>query len=495
VVALTAANLHAASAEPAATPHGPTIVLEAEAGLVGRAVSVARSGTASGGALVRFSGPARPPAAGGIRVAGNRLLRDGAPFVPVGFTLVALTSPSGGDGTAWAADRLDSTIEQTVAWGADTIRFQLSQRGLDPTDPLYSDAYVERISGGVALARSHGLVVMLSIQDQALSGGDSHAQPSGATIRDWRTLTARFNGDPNVLYEIFNEPQNPPTPDGWGLWRNGGPADRNQGTPAVGHQAVLDAIRATGARNVVVADAAQFAQRLDGVPLLHDPLGQVAYGVHPYLTHTLREPADWEPGFGFLSTQYPVIATEWTAVPWVRFCHPEWGTTSSQLLTFLQERDIGMLAWALDVLNSLVADGHYTATSLDGFECGENLPFGPGELFKASAAGWHPHVAPCATGLSDEGAVAFPVDVPDTGGYRLSSRVMKPENSEGAGTVLVQVDDGCPFSPWATPASDGQWSWRSAAGPPLALTAGRHTVRFLGGDGTVELDQFVLMQG
>jgi hypothetical protein len=490
-VATVATHLNAASAIPP-VPHDPTIVLEAESGLVGGAVSVSSTAAASGGAFVHFSGPAQPPPAIGIRVAGNLLLRDGMSFVPVGFTVVGLAHPMEEGGTAWAAGRLDDTLDEALAWGANTVRFQLSQRGLDPTDTLYSDAYVARIAEGVALARARNLVVMLSIQDQALSGGSSHGQPSSATIRDWQTVAARFNGEPNVLYEMFNEPQNRPTPDGWAVWRNGGPPDRNQGTPAVGHQAVLDAIRATGATNTVVADASQFAQRLDGIPPLHDPLGQVAYGVHPYLTHTLREPTDWEPGFGFLSTQYPVIATEWTAVPWVRFCHPEWESTSPQLLTFLQQRNIGMLAWALDVLNSLVADSTYTPTSLAGFQCGADLRFGAGELFKADIPTWSPRLSPCTTGLSDEGGVAFPVDVPEGGEYRLWSRVMKAKNSPDAGAVLVQVDDACPISPWPELSRDGQWSWQSTRDASFELTAGRHTVRILGGNGSVNLDRIVL---
>jgi hypothetical protein len=55
---------------------------------------------------------------------------------------------------------------------------------------------------------------------RGLGPAGSHPQPGDATIRDWRTLTARFNGDPNVVYEIFDEPQSPPTPEGWALWRN-----------------------------------------------------------------------------------------------------------------------------------------------------------------------------------------------------------------------------------------------------------------------------------
>jgi len=482
---------HTASSRPA--PTEPTIAVEAEQALAGGALTVSPWDSASGGAFVHFSGPAQPPPAGGVRVAGNRLLRDGKPFVPIGFTMVALVNPQGVGETAWAARRLNGTVmDEARAWGANTIRFQLSQRGLDPTDTLYSQAYLDRIRAGVALARGAGFVVILAIQDQGPSGGASHAQPSEATVRDWQTLTRLFNGDQYVIYELFNEPQNRPTPDGWAVWRNGGPAARNQGAPAVGHQRVLNVVRATGATNVVIADAGQFGQRLDGIPLLRDPLGQVAYGVHPYLTGTLREPKDWEPGFGFMSTQFPVVATEWTAVSRVRFCHPEWATTSPQLLTFLQQHDIGMQAWALDVLDSLIADWRFTPTSLKGFQCGQAFSHGAGELVKARMRGWVPHVSPCETGLSDAGVVAVPVDVVQPGEYRLWSRVMKANGGKGSGAGLVQIDDACPVPAWGPVPPTGTWSWETSPAALVHLDAGRHTIRFLGGAGGVNLDRVVL---
>jgi hypothetical protein len=275
------------------------------------------------------------------------------------------------------------------------------------------------------------------------------------------------------------------------VWRDGGPPERNQGTPAVGHQRVLEAIRATGARNVVVADAGQFGQRLDGVPLLHDPLGQVAYGVHPYLTHTLREPDDWEPGFGFLARQYPVVATEWNANSRVVFCKPEWATTAPQLLTYLQARDIGIMGWAFDVLNSLILDWRHTPTSLEDFQCGEEFVHGAGELLKARMPDWKPNVSACETGASDEGVVALPVDVPQAGKYRLWSRVMPPRGKgTGSGVSLLQVDDQCASPGWAAGGQKGAWSWRP--GPELSLTAGRHTLRFLGAVGGSNLDRVVL---
>ena len=494
LLGLAVTHLGAVSAAPIA-PIGaapPTVQLEAEAGLVGGGVTVEGDGSASGGAYVMFSGPAAAVEGQGVRVAGNRLVRDGAPFVPVGFTMVATANPTAEGETAYAARRLsDADMVAAIGWGANTVRFQVSQRGLDPTDVLYSDAYVARIVSAVALARARGLVVMLSVQDQGPTGGSSHAQPSAATIRDWQTLTTLFNGDLDLIYEMFNEPQNHATPDGWSVWRDGGPAAHNQGTPAVGHQAVLDAIRATGARNVVVADAGQFGQRLDGSPLVHDPLGQVAYGVHPYLTAILRDPANWEPSFGFLANQFPVVATEWIANSKVVFCHPEWTTTAPLLLDYLQAHGIGILAWAFDVLDSLILDWQHTPTSLDGFQCGA-FDQGAGSLVRARLPGWAPQVSGCQTGLSDAGAVALPVDVPADGTYHLWSLVNRRDPAWDTTVALLQVDDGCPVPAWTSGSRRGVWSWRPGPAAGLSLTAGRHTLRFFGPRDGVDLDRVVL---
>jgi hypothetical protein len=162
------------------------------------------------------------------------------------------------------------------------------------------------------------------------------------------------------------------------------------------------------------------------------------------------------------------------------------------LLTFLQQHDIGMQAWALDVLDSLIADWRFTPTSLDGFQCGEGFSQGPGELVKARMPGWVPHVSRCETGLSDEGVVAIPVDIPDTGEYRLWSRVMKATGAADSGVGRVQIDDGCPITAGGDVPPTGAWSWQSSPEALLRLEAGRHTIRFLGSPGGVNLDRVVL---
>jgi hypothetical protein len=103
-----------------------------------------------------------------------------------------------------------------------------------------------------------------------------------------------------------------------------------------------------------------------------------------------------------------------------------------------------------------------------------------------------PHVSPCETGLSDEGVVAVAVDVPSTRQYQLWSRVMKAKSGKGSGVGYIQVDDGCPVPAWDAFEADGKWSWETGRSSFMTLEAGRHTIRFLGAPGGVNLDRIVL---
>ncbi|MDQ3431709.1 MAG: hypothetical protein M3467_05735, partial [Actinomycetota bacterium] len=94
----------------------------------------------------------------GLGVSGNRLTLDGRPFVARGFNMVGLLTPSSCPQpssvglTARAALDEAQLREARDSWAATTVRFQVSQRALDPADPLHGEAYVERVVDGVRLA-------------------------------------------------------------------------------------------------------------------------------------------------------------------------------------------------------------------------------------------------------------------------------------------------------------------------------------------------------
>lgn len=109
--------------------------------------------------------------------------------------------------------------------------------------------------------------------------------PTAATADWWRFIAARYKSRPHVFFGLLNEPQ----ANYDGAW------DARY-TAAV--QPVVDAIRSTGAQNLVVVGAsrawARYAQSFNLYPVV-DSARNWAAGVHYYL-----KPAELEPAY----TQY-----------------------------------------------------------------------------------------------------------------------------------------------------------------------------------------------
>ncbi len=314
------------------------------------------------------------PPATGIGVSGNRLTRNGQPWTPKGLSMIgALTK-----GSAVTAYQHWGTAELAAAasWGADALRFQVSQPSLDPQDAQYSAAYLTRVESMVSLAEAHGFALILSMQDQSLAGGNADPLPTASTVRAWQKLAPVFAADRNVIYELYNEPDNAADAAGWAAWKNGT-------ATTVGHQHLVDVIRAAGAKNVLLADGARKAEILTGVPLLNDPLGRMGYASHPYYVDSINgHPTAWDDRFGNLSATVPVVVTEWNDTS-TGTCEADAPTRAPQLVTYLGQHHIGIFGWAFDLPGTLVKDWSWTPTTLTGFTCG-TTGGGVGALLKST---------------------------------------------------------------------------------------------------------------
>lgn len=182
----------------------------------------------------------------GLRVAGNHLEKDGVVWHAHGFNMIGALSPAWcnqGNGVA-AHQHFGATELQTArdGWHANAIRLQISQRGLeDPTLTASERSdYLALVVSDVQLARSLGLVVILSMQDQGIGCGPVHPLPSSQTVAAWSVLAPAFKNWRYVMFELFNEPHNDTSDAAWAQWRDGGATPlSNLGDAPVGYQMLV----------------------------------------------------------------------------------------------------------------------------------------------------------------------------------------------------------------------------------------------------------------
>ena len=326
--------------------------------------------------------PATGP--GKVTISGNLLLKGGVQWTPKGLQLNAfVASPVVGAGVYAQAYQHFTLAELSSlqAWGADTVRFQIGQPEMDPQSSLYTASFVAQVQAAVAQARTLGLNVILSVQDEAQTGETAPASlPDAGTTRAWTTLMTVANGDQGIMFEMFSEPSLPATPANWVTWQGA-------------YQALVTAIRATGASNVLLADGLQGGTTFAGAPTLSDPTGKTVYSVEPWLFPNFRTTAAYDTAFGNLAATSVVVAAAWSTLDggsYSEYCGPTTPTDAQTLLNYLLAKKIGVTGFAYDdpglgatlnLLGTIVQDLNGTPSTFAGgtLVCSD-AGFGPGAM-------------------------------------------------------------------------------------------------------------------
>lgn len=267
-----------------------------------------------------------------VGVTGTHLTLNGSFWLSRGVVLQGFVRPlaalqSDPTETARLNARMNygaAELSAIQAFHADTIRFQIGQPALDPNSPLYDPNYFNDVVSAIKTARQAGFVVMIMMQDEAISGETTpHPLPIAETQSDWDQFTTAFSSDRGVVFELYNEPNLLASAANWQLWLNGGSVQVQQQTQtAIGMQALVNHLRAKGAQNVFVLDGLgvigpdgttrELTETLQGVPSVTDPLNRLVYAVHPY-QHGFTDESQWDVEFGIPSMTLPVWADEWSA--------------------------------------------------------------------------------------------------------------------------------------------------------------------------------------
>lgn len=264
-----------------------------------------------------------PPITPELRVEGNRLVTsDGGEQVWLQGLSCDSMQWGPGENILW-------TIRVALTdWKANVVRlpiketFWFGQSERSNVGAGTAEAYRQTIDGAVRLCAGHGAWLILDLH--------RFRAPTEEHVGFWKDAAARYRNHPAVLFELFNEPHG----ISWEVWRNGGMVTQSiqrvegvvEGTPqeiasfrAVGMQEIVDAVRTTGARNVVLVGGLDWAYDLSGLLrgfALEDREGN---GI-AYVSHIYPWKRDWEGKVLAATERYPVVITEVgcqpTPMPW-----------------------------------------------------------------------------------------------------------------------------------------------------------------------------------
>jgi hypothetical protein len=259
--------------------------------------------------------PTAPVAPGGYYVNGNTICTpEGRPHLLHGVDRPSLEWNSMGQNLSKADFALMGSAPGS--WNANVVRIGLNQDFWLAGSPLADPSYPDTVSQAIAWAEMAGMDVILDLHwsDQGVLGscvstpttGCQQLMPDANSLTFWSQVAAKYQGDGRVMFELYNEPHDV----SWDVWRNGG--DTGAGWKAVGMQQLYDAVRATGAQNLVIIGGLNWAYDLSGVPANRIMGYNIAYATHPYGTTDgfTRPPSDWDRAWGFLTATDPVVATE-----------------------------------------------------------------------------------------------------------------------------------------------------------------------------------------
>jgi hypothetical protein len=193
----------------------------------------------------------------------------------------------------------DNAIQSMVAWNVNSVRIPLNEDcwlGINGVAAAYSgETYQSAIVDYVDRLHAHGLYTIVELHWSApgtyLATNQQPLPDVDHSPAFWSSVADRFKGDPMVVFDLYNEPfatiKNT-SAEPWICWRDGCKIDSSEGIgepwQAAGMQTLLDAVRATGAEQIVMIGGLGYAHDVTAWPAFrpHDALCNNVISYHQY---------------------------------------------------------------------------------------------------------------------------------------------------------------------------------------------------------------------
>lgn len=227
----------------------------------------------------------------------------------------------------------DASVKAIAGWKANAVRVPLNEEcwlGLSHINSAYRGAnYINAVEEYVTRLEAHGITPILELHwsHGTYTGGDNKCPDTAyATCQKpmpnaqytpafWSSVAETFKGDQAVVFDLFNEPfPDRATSDltaAWKCWRDGGSCPGIDFQVA-GMQSLVTAVRATGARNVILLGGLAYSndmrQWLTYKP--SDPAGNLAAAWHTYNFNTCSSESCFNEQLAPVIAQVPFVAGE-----------------------------------------------------------------------------------------------------------------------------------------------------------------------------------------
>lgn len=265
--------------------------------------------------------PASKPA--GVQVVGSRLLDGlGRPVRLIGVNRSG-TEYACVQGWGFFDGPSDlASIQAIASWRANAVRVPLNEScwlGINGVSPTYSGAnYQTAIRNYVDLLTQHGFTAILELHWSAAGSAPATGQQPmpnrDHTPAFWSQVATAYRNNRSVIFDLFNEPypdNNQDTAEAWRCWRDGGTC---RGVPfqAAGMQELVNVVRATGARNVIMLGGVQYANALTGwlANKPTDPTDNLVAAWHVYNFNMCNNTTCYDQQIAPVAQRVPLVAGE-----------------------------------------------------------------------------------------------------------------------------------------------------------------------------------------
>jgi endoglucanase len=307
-----------------------------------------------------------------LRVVGNKIVNaDGQEVWLQGVSLASLEWSAAGDNI------LKSVTVACTEWKANVLRMPVREHFWNGTGPYQRDggaAYRQLVDDSINLAAAHGAYMVIDLH--------RYRAPEQQHLDFWKQIAEKYKNHPSVLFELLNEPHD----ISWDVWKNGGVVtdekssknviaengEKLRGFQSVGMQAMLDAIRESGAKNIVIAGGLDWGYDLSGVLSGYALDDRGGNGI-VYSTHVYPWKSDWQNKFLALADKYPLfigeLGGEDKPMPFLRpDQHEDPHTWAPDMLGLIQKHKFHWTGWCFHPKSSprLLLDWDYTPTPFWG---------------------------------------------------------------------------------------------------------------------------------